>query len=288
MRRAWHAEMRVLLSRIGIWISLMLPAVFGLFALLRLWMQNRQNLADLSAGNLISTSSITAFEALGVFLQAALPAAGFILAGLASQSLAGEFSRGTILHIAIRPISRIQLAVGKFLGMLTAAAICFFLTLGVGWLAAATAFDFTDVVEIMEIKGAVPFVIVEAEKLQPVVYRMIAPLGLALAAYTGLGFLAGAMTTRNGLAIGLSAGLIVLLDLGRELVRVFTAESYLISAYFPSPLRDTSPVAQLLQLIRAPNDPQAGFPESALWIPLAWLLATVFLSAILLRRRSIR
>ena len=286
--RAWRAESRLLLSRIGIWFALLMPAAFGLLAILRLRLIQNQNLAELHAGELISATAITAFEAIGVFLQAALPAAGFICAGLASQALAGEFARGTLQQLALRPITRTQLALGKALGMLTAAMVAFIATLAIGWAAAGAAFEFTDVVEIMEIKGAVPFVIAEAAELRPALARMLPPLALALAAYTALGFLAGALTTKNGLAIGLSAGMIAMLDLGRELLRNAPGEHFLLSAYHPSLLRDTSPVAHLLQLIRAPNDPVLGFPDSQFWVPLLWILGTLLLSALIFQRRSIR
>jgi len=285
--RMLRAELRVSLSRAGTWLALLLPAVMGALAVVRLYARAQGHLAEVEGGTLIGTSQVTAFEAVAVALQTGLPLAAFIAAGLASQSVAGELARRTLRNLALRPVTRWQLAFGKALGALGAALICYALLCLAGFAASALAFDFGDVVEIMEIRAAEPWVLVPAQALRPVLARTVPLLAAPLAAATALGFLAGALTARNSLALGLSAGLLLLVDLARELGRVFGFERWLLSAYLPSPLRDTSYAARLLGLIRAPNDAPPGFPESALWVPLLWLLACLALAGLALERRSI-
>jgi len=287
LARVFRKEVRLLLSRAGTWIALLLPALLGVLAVVRLHARARGELREVEGGTLIGMSQVTAFEGVAVAFQAGLPLAGLILAGLASQSLAGELARGTLRNLALRPISRVQLAIGKALGDMAAALIGYAALCLAAFLTASLAFDFGDVVEIMEIRSAEPWVLVRAAELWPVLGRMVPILAVPLAAATALGFLAGALTSRNSLALGLAAGFLLFLDLGRELARLIGAERWLLSAYLPSPLRDTSYAAHLLGLIRAPNDPPLAFLEGALLVPALWILACLTLSALCLRRRAI-
>ncbi|MHC4861757.1 MAG: hypothetical protein ACYTDY_16890, partial [Planctomycetota bacterium] len=82
-------------------------------------------------------------------------------------------------------------------------------------------------------------------------------------------------------------GGVVFLDLFRVVGREFGFERALLSAYLPSPLGDTSWVAHMLDLIRAPNEPPGGYLGTAIWVPLAWLVACVLISTLVLRRRQV-
>ena len=64
-------------------------------------------------------------------------------------------------------------------------------------------------------------------------------------------------------------------------------EGGLLSSYAPSPLGDTSRVALLLDLIRAPNSPPGGLLEGSLFVPGLWLVLVAVLATLLLMRRSV-
>jgi len=285
--RAFTFELRRFRSHLLPAVALALPAILALLSVLRIWGKSAGHLQQVEEGELYSATSVTAFEGVAVALQDSLFLAAIVVAGLASQSLAGEHSRGTLRNLLLRPVGRVPLTLGKSLGVLAVALVCFASVCGVAFVAAAAAFDFTDVVEIMEIRSAEPWVVQEAAVLWPVLRSMVPALGLTLLAYAGLGFLAGALTKRSVTALSLSIGLVVFLDLLRAVGRELGFERFLLSAYLPSPLGDTSYTRHLLDLIRAPNSVARGYLDGSLLVPSVWLALALALSAWLLSRRSV-
>ncbi|MHC4472454.1 MAG: ABC transporter permease subunit [Planctomycetota bacterium] len=285
--RALALEAARLLSHVGPTVALVLPACLAAFSVFRLWARSAGHLAEIEGGELFSSTLVTGFEGAAVALGAALPLAAVIVAGLASQALAGELSRGTLRNLLLSPLGRVPLALGKALTALAAGGACYLLLAAVALVASSIAFDYTDVVEIMEIRTAEPWVVTEATALWPVLWKMLPALLVPLAAYAGLGFLAGAVAKRSVFALALAVGGVVFLDLFRVVGREFGFERALLSAYLPSPLGDTSWVAHMLDLIRAPNEPPGGYLGTAIWVPLAWLVACVLISTLVLRRRPV-
>jgi ABC-2 family transporter len=284
---AFAGELRRLFSHPSPAIVLALPAIVAGLSVLGLWHETRANLADVAAGGLFSHSLVTAFEGVAVALRDALPVAALLFAGLASQSLAGELSRGTLRNLLLRPLGRPGLAMGKLLALLTATGAGYALLLIVAVAASALLFDFTDVVEILETDSAEPWVITEAKVLWPPFSRMLGAMVLPLMGYTALGFLVGAVARRGVTALGASVSLVVSLDLLRIPGQSFGFEAGLLSAYAPSPLRDTSRVAHLLDLIRAPNNPPGGFLDGSLLVPMVWIVVAAAVATFILSRRSV-
>ena len=266
---------------------LVLPALLAGTSLVRQWARAAGHLEDVDAGDIFSHTLVTAFEGAAVALAAALPLAAIILAGLASQSLAGEHARGTLRNLILRPVGRVPLSLGKALAVLGTTGACYLLLAAVAVGGAGLAFDFTDVVEILEIRTAEPWVVAAADDLRPEFLAMLPTLFVPLAAYAMLGFLAGAVTKRSVTGLSLAVGVVVLLDLLRVAGREFGFERWLLSAYLPSPLGDTSELARFLDLIRAPNDPPSGFGDGAILVPLTWLIASIVLATLAMRRRSV-
>ena len=287
IQKAFGSEVRRLLSHPAPAVAISIPGLVAGLSVLGLWSRTEGHLKEVAAGEIFSHSLVTAFEGAAVGIRDALPVAALILAGLASQSLAGEFSRGTLRNLLLRPVGRVGLVLGKCLGVLTATAICYLLLTAVAVTAAGGLFDFTDVVEILETDGADPWVITEAKALWPPFLTMLSSMLLPLAAYTGIGFLAGAVAKRGVTALALAAGSVVFLDVFRVAGRAFSFEGGLLSTYSPSPLGDTSRVAHLLDLIRAPNSPPGGLLEGSLLVPALWLVCAVVLATLLLTRRSV-
>jgi ABC-type transport system involved in multi-copper enzyme maturation permease subunit len=268
-------------------VALLIPALVAALSVLMLKSKAKGHLEDVAAGEIFSHSLVTAFEGVAVGIRDALPVAALILAGLASQSLAGEMTRGTLRNLLLRPVGRVGLALGKLLGMLTVAALAYLLVVTAAVVTSTLLFDFTDVVEILETDDADPWVITEAKALWPPFRAMLAGMLPPLLAYTGLGFLLGAFAKRGVTALALAAGSVVFLDVLRVAGRAFGFEGLLLSCYSPSPLGDTSRVAHLLDLIRAPNSPPSGMLEGALLVPAVWLVLAAALSVLLLSRRSV-
>lgn len=285
--RAVRAETQRLLSHVGPPFVLVLPVLLAALSVYNLHADQVALAADVEAGRTFSQTQVTAFEGAAVGLRSALPLLALIVAGIASQSIAGEYSRGTLRNLLLTPVGRVRLAAGKALGLLGAAAVAYALLAAATVGLAATWFDFTDVVEQLVIKDAEPFVITEAEVLWGPMKAMVPALVLPVLAWVGIGFFAGAVTKRGVSALALTAGLFVLLDLLRVVGRTYGFEEFLISAHLPSPLGDTSHTEHLLNLIRSPNDPPGGFLGHAVIVPIAWLVAPLVLGALALRRRSV-
>ncbi len=285
--KAYASEVRRLLSHPSAAIAIAIPALVAGLSVLRLWSEARGHIEDVSAGDVFSHTLVTAFEGTTVGLGDALPVAALILAGLASQSLAGEFSRGTLRNLLLRPVGRAGLAIGKLLGVLSAAIVCYLLLATVAVVVSGMAFDFTDVVEILETDNADPWVITEAAALWSPFSSMLSAMILPLLAYTAVGFLAGALVKRGVTALALAAGSVVFLDIFRVAGRSFGFEGGLLSCYAPSPLGDTSRVAHVLDLIRAPNSPPGGMLDGSILVPAVWLVLAAVFATMLLKRRSV-
>ena len=144
----------------------LLVALPSLLAALRVksahseWVE-RKGLVE--SGELFSVTDVTAFEGVGLALRAGLPLAAILLAGLASQSLAGELSRGTLRNLVLRPVRRRQAAGGKLLAQLSIAAVTYVALAVASASAAALAFDFQGVSEVLP--NGERFDLVPAEEL---------------------------------------------------------------------------------------------------------------------------
>ena len=242
--------------------------------------------ADVAGGDLASTTDVTAFEAVGSALQAGLPVLGLVAAGIASQSLAGELSRGTLRNVLLRPLRRTDVAFGKALAALLATTASFALLALVALLAAGIAFDYTDVTEVLF--NGERFPLVAAEDLYgPMREALLRPLP-AIAALTGLGFLAGALTRGPAAALTAALAFVVGQDVARSVLRGFGMEWTVPSSHAPTALGDSSFVAHYLDLSRGVSNTAYETTSSALAVPAVWLAASILIAAIVLSRRSIR
>jgi ABC-2 type transport system ATP-binding protein len=280
-----HEAARLL--RPGPVVLLLVPALLAALSVLEQWRAAMRNLAEVAAGTLASQSLVTAFEAAAAALRFALPFLLLAAAGLASQSLAGEYGGGTLRNLLLTPVGRARLAIGKLLGLCASALLAFVALSGAALAASALLFEFTDVVEVLEIRTAKPWVLAEASALRGPFSAMFPQLALPLLAITALGFLAGAVARRATTALALAVGLLLAFEMLRGPAADLGLAPWLLSSHYPSPLCDTSPAAHVLSLIRAPNDIPAGFPETVLIAPALWLAAAAALPALILGRRSV-
>lgn len=285
LARLYGYEVRRLSLRAGVAILLALPALLAAAAVLWRSAQARADARAVAGAKLFSATDVTAFEGVGIAIQAGLPLLTFIALGIASQSISSELAGGTLRNVVLRPILRWQVVMGKALACLSA-VLCGYLVLALGALAAARAcFAFTDVAEILP-NGA-RFALVPARELWPALWGALAAPILPLCAYTGLGLLAGTITrgAAGGLALALFLG--VGLDLARAVARAFELEGGLLSAYLPSPLGDTSAVRTFVEMTQGISNSSFDYASTAFLVPVAWLAASLGLAIVLLSRRSI-
>ncbi len=272
-------------GRAAIWLLLMPPALLAALGIVRRSIQARNAADQVEQGTVFSTTDVTAFEGMAVGLQAALLLAAIVAASLASQSVAAELARGTLRNVLLRPVGRIHVAAGKTLALLGAALATLALLVATAWVAATWAFDFTAVFEVLPNGQRYP--LVSAQEIWPQLGRaLLSPLA-PLAAYSGLGFLAGAVSRSAAGALGLALGSVVFLDLARTVARPLGCEGWLPSAHLPSPLSDTSFVQFYADIATGVSNASFEYPVAAVIAPVVWAVAAFLLASVVLMRRSV-
>lgn len=267
------------------------PALVGLGAIALERRTALENQARVAAGELASATAVTGFQATASALQTGLPLLALLVAGIASQSIAGELSRGTLRNVLLRPQTRWQVVLGKALAGLAVTLGSFALLVGVALAGGALVFGFGDLVELLP--NGDEFPLVAASELWPDLRQAVLGQAPTLAGYFGLGLLAGVIARTAPGALGLSFALVLASDLARGVARSFGLEQWLLSAYAPSPLGDTSQLNYFAEraegisnaVFRFAGRDLAGV-DLALAVPLLWLTTCVGLSILLLRRRA--
>jgi ABC-2 type transport system ATP-binding protein len=278
-------EMRRLVPRAGVAFLFVLPALLAAAAVAWRAAQARADARAIAGEKLFSATDVTAFEGVGIAIQAGLPLLTFIALGIASQSISSELASGTLRNVLLRPFRRSEIVLGKVVASLCV-VLGGYLVLAIAALAAARAcFEFRDVSEILP-NGA-RYALVPASELWPALRAALAAPILPLAAYTVLGFLAGTVVrgAATGLALALFLG--VALDLLRVVARAFQVEGGLLSAYLPSPLGDTSAIRAFVESAQGISNTHFAFATTAYLVPLAWLALALAISMVVLTRRSI-
>ncbi len=272
-------------GRLAVPIVLAAPAILAIWAIVRRRAQIEEDAEKVAAGELATATDVTAFEAVGVALQAALPIMPYILLGLASQSLAGEFSQGTLRNVLLRPLRRGHVMLGKMIALLGAGLLTYALVAGTALVGAAWAFDFSDLSEILP--NGKRFPLVPAEELWPEMWRALWSPVLPLSAYVGIGLLAGSVVKRgaSGLALALCVG--VGLELSGTIARSYDAEGLIPSTYVPSPLRDTSFLDYYLDVSQGVSNVYFAWESTMVVVPLAWIAASFALAMAIFGRRYV-
>jgi hypothetical protein len=266
---------------------LLAPAALGVLAI---WMRVREAAAHralVEAGERFSTTEVTAFEAFGVGLGAGLALLAWIAVGLASQSIAGEFSRGTLRNVLQRPQSRWQVVAGKALAVLAMLLGSYVALAGTSLAAASLWFEFSDLAEVLPNGELFPLPGFAASDLWPHLRAALhAPL-VPLAACALIGFAAGTSARSGAGALALALGAELALDLARAPARGFGVEHLLHTAYLPSPLGDSSFLEFYRDLSQGVSNTAFEFAKTALSAPGAWCLGAFLASVLLLSRRDV-
>src|SRR5205814_924258 len=106
-------DLRRVARGFGVVSLLAAPALVGAVATLHRAAQGTENAQKVAGEKVFSTTDVTAFEALGVALQAGLPVLGILALAFGSQSIAAELARGTLRNVLLRPLTRLEAAAGK-------------------------------------------------------------------------------------------------------------------------------------------------------------------------------
>ncbi len=277
LQRAWSGGKLLLL--------LGLPAALALANVVRLHAHAQALAEEVQQGKLFSTTEVTAFQSCGSALQAGLPLCTAIAVGLATQAIAGELARGTLRNLLLRPVTRVQAALGKLAAQLALVALAYALLAGTALAASAWFFEFRGVAEMLP--DGQRFDLVAARELVPELrHALLSPL-LPLLAYSALGLFAGALARGAAGALALGLGLFAFLDLLRVLARGFGVEGCLPSAYLPSPLGDTSFLAYYADVAQGVSNAHFAFAATAWTAPALWAALALALSVLLLSRRSV-
>jgi len=285
LARVVRYELERVWSRGRILLLLGLPAALALASVLRLHAQARALAEEVQKGALFSTTEVTAFQAVGGALQAGLPLCGLIAVGLATQAIAGELARGTLRNLLLRPLTRVQVALGKLGAQLLLVAGSYVLLACTALAASAWYFDFRGVAEILP--DGQRYDLVAAGDLVPELRRALLSPWLPLIAYSALGLLAGAVARGAAGALALGLGLFATLDLARAVARGFDIEGVLPSAHLPSPLGDTSFLAFYADVAQGVSNANFAYASTAVAAPAAWAAFAFAFAVLLLARRSV-
>lgn len=270
------------------WVNpalLVIPSLVGGLEIWRRSIESKEQIARVESGELFSSTAVTAFEATARGLSVGLPILAFILAGVASQSIAGELSRGTLRNVLLRPVRRRQVVLGKGLALMVELAFAFALLAASCLGVAGFFFDFGDVVEILP--NGEPYALMEAGELVPELKRaLLAPI-LPLMGITGVGFLCGALVRSGAAALGLAMGSLVALDLSRVVARGYDLEGWLPSAHLPSPLGDTSFIAYFADRATGVSNALDTYGDMGSRALPPWILVPILLTIFFLNRRSV-
>lgn len=264
-------------------LLMLLPAILAwlaIFAMHREAAANVERVAD----TVFSTTQITGFDGLGAGLKVGLLVLMVFMAGLASQSVSGEHTRGTLRYLFLRPVSRTQWAAGKFAALVAICLASYALLVAASLWASAAYFDFTDLAELLP-NGKL-FPLVEKQEMMGYLRAVLwAPI-LPLIAYTALGFGLGSWIRSNVGALGSCLGSIVLLDLARMFVSDQAKAGWLLSAHLPSPLGGQSFLRYYCDVVQGVSNAANPYAYGSVTVPIVWGVCLLGLAVIGIHRKA--
>lgn len=267
-------------------LAILAPAGVAAIAVFNRHLGTQSDAGELAKGSLATASDVTAFEGLGRALQAGLPLLGLVAAAIASQSMAAEFSAGTLRNLLIRPLRRTEIVIGKLAALVSTTLLAYALLLASGAMAAAHYFTYGDLVEILGTNGAT-FPLLPAQEVWPELWPTLASPLLPLITCVAIGFLCGTVTRTAAGALALTGGTLVGLELFRALFRKFGVETWLPGPYLPSPLANNSHVDFFVSFASGASNASNPFSTAAILVPLIWTASCLALVILTFRRRYV-
>ncbi|MHC4958151.1 MAG: ATP-binding cassette domain-containing protein [Planctomycetota bacterium] len=281
VRRLQRHEAARWIGQWGVPVMLALPVLAGLLHMVLRSSGAAADTAQIESGELASATAVNAFEGVAWSLHTGLRILVYVVLGLASQSIAGEFAGGTLRNVLLRPATRLQVAWGKGLALVGMAVTAYLILAGLSVGLASLLFEWTGVVEVLP--NGKTFPLVPVEELWPEFRHALLSPVLPLAAYAGIGFLAGAIVRRSAAALSLALVVGFLLDSSRAYVG---ESAFLPPTYVPS-LGRSSYIDYFLDFSTGASNAIFEFSATEVWVPAIWALATFAVAGLVFRKRYV-
>jgi len=281
--RGIQYELTRLLSGARLALLFLLPALCACVSVSKMFQQATAN-ADKIGDELFSTTQMTAFDGVGQGLAIGLPILMVMITGLASQSVSGEHTKGTLRTLLLRPISRCQITLSKFCSLALFCLVSYALLVVSSLCVSSYWFDFSDLAEILPNGNLFPLVKKE-EMFQYLWPTLWAPI-LPLASYTAIGFALGSGIKNNVAALASTLGAMLLLDLGRVFITAEKHIGWLPSAHLPSPFGGHSFLRFYSNMVQGVSNATHPYAYLSLVTPLVWLVFMMTMATMALKRKA--
>ena len=262
----------------------LLPSIFACIAIFMLYSNAIANQKKVGE-EVFSISQITGFDAIGKGLQTGLPILMILIACLASQSVSGEYSKGTLRYLLIRPISRIQISLSKLSSSLIICMLSYIILLVSIFCISSLFFDFKDLSEILPNGNLFPMAAKEEmyRYLWPTLLNPIIPLF----SYAAIGFAIGSWIKNNVAAFAGTLGAIVIIDIGRAIIPGGDkAIGWLPSAHLPSPFGGHSFLTFYCNMVQGVSNAENPYANLSIITPTIWLALMIIIAMIALNRKA--
>jgi ABC-2 type transport system ATP-binding protein len=285
VRRTAMYDVRRWFSTASVPASLVAPAVVAALAVLSFHAGESAASGEVEAGRLATATHHTAFTATARGLSRGLPLLALVASATAALSIAGEYGRGTLRNVVLRPVGRARLVLGKVLAASAAATMGYVLLALVAMGVAGALFDFGDLVEILPGGQRFAYEGFAAKDLWPELARSLAWQFPAVLAFAAVGALVGSWSKGGaGAVVGVFSTTLVMIGLPAFVGR--GAAQWVPSAYLPWVVSDASPTRRLYDLSTGVSN-AAPLDSQPLWVPALWFAAAVAAACWTMRRRPI-
>lgn len=281
--RGIHYELTRLASGGKTFLLMVLPALVASLSIGLLVRDAGDRMGQVGE-EVFSATQVTAFDGMGRGLKTGLPILMILTAGLASQAIAGEQSRGTLRYLLLRPIQRVHITLSKFCALVLVCMAGYLLLVGASFCVSAYYLDFGDLAELLPNGKLFPLVTREAmfACLWPVLYGPILPL----VCYAGIGLALGSWIRNSVGALVITLGAVLVLDLGRLLIVSVEVLGWLPSAHLPSALGGHSAVQYYCDMVQGVSNATNPHVSLALVAPLVWAVLAVVAAVAALQRKE--
>jgi ABC-type multidrug transport system ATPase subunit len=277
-------ELTRILSGFKVASLFLLPAIFACISIFIMYRQSMANTEKVGE-EVFSTTQMTAFDGAGRGLQTGLPILMVLITCLASQSISGEQSKGTLRYLLMRPINRMQITLSK-LSSLILICMASYILLAVSVICISSyLLDFKDLSEILPNGKLFPMVKKEEmfQYLWPALLNPIIPLF----SYTAIGFAIGSWIKNNVGAFASTLGVIIFIDIGRAVIpggdKII---GWLPSAHLPSPFGGHSFLTFYCNMVQGVSNATNPYVNLSIEAPLVWLVIMIILAVIALNRKA--
>ena len=286
--RVFRYEVTRLLRPTSLATVVLLPCAIAAYRIIGRAAEHRAALAAVKGQRLASTSNTTAYEGFAFGITPALMVSAFILACLASQSIAGEASAGTLRNLLLRPARRGALVVGKWTAVIVVATIAYAAVIATSVALAAWHFDFESFNEVL-VGSDKLFPLRDEAEMTPVFRRVLWTPWFPFAALTTLGFVVGAVVRNSLPAISWAVGLFVAQDVGRAVARPRDLDGWLPSSHLSSPLGDTGSLTKYYaDWVQGADNATLRHEDLMITAPAAWMVVGLVFAVFVVRSRSYR